>query len=126
MTDMGFLLKKLCEVRGITHALVVSGDGLPVAHSRGLPNVDQLAAVVAGLASLTTGAGKFMDALPVEQIVVEMHGGFLITMVIDNNSILAVLAKKDCDLGQVSYEMAVTIDRVGGILTPESRHPQKA
>ncbi|WP_238011588.1 roadblock/LC7 domain-containing protein [Dactylosporangium sp. AC04546] len=126
MTNVGFLLNQLCEVRGITHALVVSGDGLPMAASPGLPNVDQLSAVTSGLASLTTGAATFMEAAPVEQIIVEMAGGFLITMVINDKSILTVLARKDCELGQVSYEMAMTIDRVGGILTPDTRQPQRA
>ena len=125
MTDMNFLLNQLCAVRGITHALVVSGDGLPVASSPGLPNVDQLGAVTSGLASLTTGAAGFMDAGSVEQIVVEMNGGFLITMAINPKSILTVLARKDSELGQVSYEMAMTIDRVGAILTPDPRQAQR-
>ncbi|MET7394249.1 roadblock/LC7 domain-containing protein [Dactylosporangium sp. NPDC005572] len=125
-TDVGFLLKQLCEVRGITHALVVSGDGLPRAASPGLPNVDQLSAVTSGLASLTSGAATFMEAAPVEQIVVEMAGGFLIIMAINDKAILTVLASKDSELGQVSYEMAMTIDRVGGILTPNPRQPHRA
>ena len=125
MNDMDFLLTKLCAVAGITHALVVSGDGLPIASSPGLPNVDQLGAVTSGLASLTTGAAGFMDAGDVQQTIVEMAGGFLITMVINAKSILTVLARKDSDLGQVSYEMAITIGRVGAILTPDPRQPQR-
>lgn len=126
--DWGYLLDQLCQVSGISHALAVSGDGLKLAASRDLPSayVDQLSAVSSGLSSLTTGAAKMMSADPVEQTVTEMAGGYLIVMAIGDGSILTVLATKQCDLGQVSYEMAMTIDRVGATLTPDLRHPQRA
>jgi hypothetical protein len=122
--DWGYLLDQLCDrVPGISHALSVSSDGLLVAASRNLPRdrADQLSAFTSGLASLTTGAAKIMDAGVVEQNVTEMEHGYLIVMAIGDGSILTVLADKRCDLGQVSYEMALLINRVGGVLTPDRR-----
>jgi uncharacterized protein len=120
--DWGYLLDQLCDqVAGISHAIAVSGDGLLISASRQLPreHADQLAAFSSGLASLTSGAARLMSADPVEQNVTEMAGGYLIVMAIGDGSILTVLAAKDCELGQVSYEMAMLINRVGATLTPD-------
>jgi len=127
--DWGYLLDELCDrVVGVSYALAVSGDGLKIAASRNLPveNADQLSAFTSGLASLTTGAAKIMGGGVVEQNVTEMAGGYLVVMAIDGRSILTVLAEKTCDLGQVSYEMAMLIGRIGGTLTPDARQPQRA
>lgn len=127
--DWGYLLDELCDrVSGVSHALAVSGDGLRIATCRSLPieHADQLSAFTSGLASLTTGAAKIMNGGVVEQNVTEMAGGYLIVMAIDGRSILTVLAEKTCDLGQVSYEMALLIERIGGTLTPDVRQPQRA
>jgi predicted regulator of Ras-like GTPase activity (Roadblock/LC7/MglB family) len=127
--DWGYLLDELCDrVVGVRHALAVSGDGLKIAASRSLPveNADQLSAFTSGLASLTTGAAKIMGGGVVEQNVTEMAGGYLVVMAIDGRSILTVLAEKTCDLGQVSYEMAMLIGRIGATMTPDTRQPQRA
>jgi predicted regulator of Ras-like GTPase activity (Roadblock/LC7/MglB family) len=127
--DWGYLLDQLCEqVVGISHALAVSSDGLMIAASRHLPreNADQLSAFTSGLSSLTNGAAKLMGSEPVEQNITEMAGGYLIVMAIGDGSILTVLAAKDCELGQVSFEMAMLINRVGAALTPDQRRPQPA
>lgn len=127
--DWGYLLDELCNrVAGARHALAVSGDGLKIARSHDLPmeQADQLSAFTSGLASLTNGAARLTDGGVVEQTVIEMSGGFLIVMAIDQKSILTVLAEKTCDLGQVIYEMATLINRVGGALAPDVREPQRA
>ncbi|MGW0073114.1 roadblock/LC7 domain-containing protein, partial [Streptosporangium sandarakinum] len=48
------------NVPGVAHTVVVSSDGLPLAYSDGFPRdrADQLAAVAAGLISLTQGASR--------------------------------------------------------------------
>ncbi|MBO0868123.1 MAG: roadblock/LC7 domain-containing protein [Micromonosporaceae bacterium] len=127
--DWGFLLDGLCnQVPGVSHAIAVSADGLLIAASRHLPrtHADQLSAFTSGLSSLTTGAAKLMSAEPVEQTIVEMADGYLIVMAIGDGSILTVLALKDCELGQVSYEMAMLINRVGATLTPAPRNALRA
>jgi len=127
--DWGYLLDQLCDhVQGISHALAVSADGLMIASSRHLPRerADQLSAFTSGLSSLTTGAANLMSAAPVQQSVIEMAGGYLIVMAIGDGSILTVLAAKQCDLGQVIYEMASLIERSGATLTPDLRQPQRA
>jgi predicted regulator of Ras-like GTPase activity (Roadblock/LC7/MglB family) len=55
------------------------------------------------------------------QTVVEMNGGFLFLMSISDGSALATLASRTCDVGQVGYEMALLVDRVGNALTARPR-----
>jgi predicted regulator of Ras-like GTPase activity (Roadblock/LC7/MglB family) len=109
------------NVPGVAHTVVVSSDGLPLAFSEGFPKdrADQLAAVSAGLISLTQGA-SFEGGL-VTQTVVEMQRGLLLIMSISDGSSLAVLAAADCDMGLVAYQMTLLVERAGQVLTPAVR-----
>jgi uncharacterized protein len=125
--DLNFLTTNFVErVPDVAHAIVVSSDGLPMAHSRGFPadRVDQLAAVTSGLTSLAQGASRVFQGGSVTQSVVEMQRGLLIVMAISDGSSLAVLAAADCDMGLVAYEMTLLVERVGSALTPQVRATQ--
>src|SRR5688572_24762536 len=121
MQDLSWLLANFCErVPGVAHAVAVSADGLLLAASRDLPRdrADQLAAIASGLVSLTQGAARCFEGGAVLQTVVEMDNGFLFLMSISDGSSFAVLAARSCDVGQVGYEMALLVDRVGEALKP--------
>jgi predicted regulator of Ras-like GTPase activity (Roadblock/LC7/MglB family) len=111
------------EVPGVTHAVLVSADGLLVAATEHLPGerADQLAAVSSGLASLSTGAAQLFDGGQVLQSVVEMENGYLLLMRVGDGSHLATLAATSCDIGQVGYEMAILVERVGGVVKSSRR-----
>ncbi len=123
-SDVSWLIENFVQqVPGIAHSVVVSADGLLMASSAALPRdrADQLAAIAAGVASLTSGAADIFEGGRVSQTVVEMESGFLIVMAISGGSCLAVLASQSCDIGQVGYEMALLVERVGAVLTPALR-----
>jgi predicted regulator of Ras-like GTPase activity (Roadblock/LC7/MglB family) len=125
--DLNGLLTNFADrVPSVAHMIVVSSDGLPMAYSQGFPpnRVEQLAAVTAGLASLTQGATRMFDGGSVTQTVVEMERGLLIVMAISDGSSLAVLASLDCDTELVAYEMTLLVDQVGSALTPQVRGVQ--
>jgi uncharacterized protein len=120
----GWLLTNFVDrVAGVSHAVVVSSDGLLLTSSTGLPRdrADQLAAVASGMSSLTRGAARVFGAGDVLQTVVEMQLGCMLLMSIADGSCLAVLASPDCDMGLVAYEMTLLVDRAGQLLTPELR-----
>lgn len=124
--DLRWLLDNFVhQVPGISYAIVVSTDGLPMSASRGFPaeRADQLAAIAAGLSSLTQGAARCFEAGAVRQMVVEMEQGYLFVMAVGDGSCLAALASTSSDLGLVGYEMALLVARVGPVLTPASRVP---
>ncbi len=111
------------EVPGVTHAVLVSADGLLMAASRHLPleRAEQLAAVTSGLASLSVGVSTLFDGGEVAQSVVEMERGYLLLMAVGHGSYLAVLTNMSCDIGQVGFEMALLVDRVGAAVAATPR-----
>ena len=94
------------EVPGVSHAVLVSVDGLTVA---------------SGLASLATGASQLFEGGRVLQSVVEMEHGYLLLMRVGDGSHLATLASTSCDIGQIGYEMAVLVERVGAVVSSARR-----
>ncbi|WP_328352002.1 roadblock/LC7 domain-containing protein [Mycobacterium sp. NBC_00419] len=114
------------EVPGVSHAVLVSVDGLLIAASEQLPRdrAEQLAAVTSGLASLAAGAAQLFEGGQVLQSVVEMAGGYLLVMRVGDGSQLATLATPNCDIGQIGYEMAVLVERVGNVVSSSRRAPQ--
>jgi|SRR5215510_13984393 len=111
------------NVTGVTHAMVLSADGLPIAVSEGLDRqlADQLAATTSGLVSLSELAARSFDAGRLKQTAVEMDEGFLLVMAISDGSCLLVLAASSCEVGLVGYEMALLVARAGDVLTPTLR-----
>ncbi|WP_306321880.1 MULTISPECIES: roadblock/LC7 domain-containing protein [unclassified Streptomyces] len=135
--NLHWLLTDLVEeVPGLQSVAVVSSDGLlllssdPGRHDAA-PAVDpsrgpkgssaDLAAIVAGLGSLTIGAAKLMDGGGIKQTMVAMEEGSLFVMSISDGSLLGVHAAADCDMGVVAYHMALFVGRAGHVLTPELR-----
>lgn len=124
--DLDWVVSRFVEdVPGTAHAVLVSADGLLMAASAGLPDdrAEQVAAVASGLASLAVGAARLFDGGQVLQTVVEMEHGYLLLMSVGDGSHLAVLTQDSADLGQVGYEMALMVDRVGRMVEARARSP---
>ena len=107
-------------VPGVREAAVVSSDGLLVAMSDGLERTqaDRLAAVAAGLQSISRGASTAMRGGPVHEVIVEFEQAILFVMSVSDASVLAVSATRPCDAGLIGYEMAVLVERCASALTP--------
>ena len=127
--SLDWLVSKFArEVSGVSHAILVSADGLLMASSEHMPveRADQLAAVTSGLASLSTGAAQLFEGGYVLQSIVEMEHGYLLLMRVGDGSNLATLATKSCDIGQVGYEMAILVERVGTMIQSARRTAQRS
>ena len=122
--SLDWLVSKFArEVSGVSHAVLVSADGLLMAASGRLPaeRAEQVAAVSSGLASLATGAARLFEGGPVLQTIVEMENGFMLLMSVGDGSHLAVLTQATADIGQVGYEMALLVERVGQMVQAQAR-----
>jgi hypothetical protein len=82
---------------------------------------EQMAAVASGMASLASGAARLFQGGTVLQSVIEMELGYLLLMSVGDGSHLAALTGTDSDIGQVGYEMAVLVDRVGRVIQADAR-----
>jgi predicted regulator of Ras-like GTPase activity (Roadblock/LC7/MglB family) len=111
------------RVPGVTEAVVVSSDGLPIAASMGLgrDGVDRFAAVSSGLIGLAYGAAGRFGGGAVTEVIVEMEHAFLFVTGISDGSLLSIKATSGCDVGMVAYEMAVLVEKTGAVLTPALR-----
>ena len=111
------------EVPDVAHAILLSADGLLMAASTSIPSerAEQVAAVSSGLASLAVGASRLFDGGVVLQTIVEMEHGYLMLMSVGDGSNLAVLTQESADIGQVGYEMALLVDRVGRMVQAQAR-----
>ncbi|MFD0270665.1 roadblock/LC7 domain-containing protein [Streptomyces sp. NPDC127106] len=139
--NLQWLLTDLVEeVPGVNSVAVVSSDGLLLlssdpggASATAAPGQDparpkgprgasaDLATIVSGLGSLTTGAAALMEYGEVKQTMVAMEHGSVFVMAISDGSLLGVHATPDCDMGVVAYHMALFVGRAGHVLTPEVR-----
>ena len=106
-------------VPGVEQAAVVSSDGLLIALSDGLDRIaaDRLSAVAAGLHSIAKGASTPLNGGTVHEVIVEFEHAILFVMSVSDASVLAVSAKRPCDVGLVGYEMAVLVERCASALT---------
>ncbi len=123
-SNVNWLVNNFVErVPGVTEAVVVSSDGLPIAGSSGLDrdSVDRFSAVSSGLIGLAYGAAGRFGGGAVTEVIVEMENAFLFVTGISDGSLLATMAQAGCDVGLVAYEMAVLVEKAGAMLTPELR-----
>ncbi|HEX6499352.1 MAG TPA: roadblock/LC7 domain-containing protein [Micromonosporaceae bacterium] len=122
--DCEWLIRQFAdEVPGVTHALLVSLDGLQLTASRRVPRDlgDQLAALTAGLLSMADRSASLLNLGPSEYLTIRLPRGHLLFMRVGESAGLAVAAAAGCDLRVVSYHMAQFVGAVGHALTPQVR-----
>lgn len=122
--DLNWLVSDFtARVTDVTHAAVITADGLPLALSERIPaeHAEQFACIASGLSSLMTGAARVMSAGEATQALVEMETGLLLIMLIGDGSSLIVLALPECDTDLLTYEMTLLVEAAGEALTPELR-----
>jgi uncharacterized protein len=122
--DLNWLITDFTtRVAGVSHAIVVSADGVPLGVSEYIPQefAGQFAAITCGLYSLIEGAARIFEAGRPAQALVQMETGLMIVMAVSDGSSLAVLAALDCDTDVVLYEMTQLVEAVGHVLTPALR-----
>lgn len=109
------------DTPGVTETVVVSSDGFVLVASADDDGqeLEQMAAIISGLTSLTKGAADLYELGEVRQIIVEMAKGFLFVMSVGDGSAVGALTTSDCDIGALGYEMTLLTERISDALTPE-------
>ncbi|HEX3962822.1 MAG TPA: roadblock/LC7 domain-containing protein [Trebonia sp.] len=121
---LNWLLDDLVRrLAGSEKAVVLSGDGLPLARSAELDRegAEHLAAMASAFSSLSRGVGERFGKGGMLQTVVELEDGFLVVTEAGTGACLALLASPRADLGMVAYEMNVIVQQVGSALTAGPR-----
>jgi predicted regulator of Ras-like GTPase activity (Roadblock/LC7/MglB family) len=122
--DFGWLLDNFASsTPGVSHALIVSSDGLPLVAAAGmsLDLADPLAAMTSGILALGNNIAGKVGEPRCEQMMLKFHGGHFLFMGIGNLAGFVVLVQESANLGVVAHQMAQLVDAVGHVLTPQLR-----
>ena len=122
--DFGWLVDNFAlSTPGVTHALIVSSDGLPLITSTGLaPDLaDPLAAMTSGIISIGNNIASQIGEPGCEQVMLKFPSGHFLFMGIGSLAGFAVLVEEGANLGAVGHQMARLVDSVGHLLTPQLR-----
>jgi predicted regulator of Ras-like GTPase activity (Roadblock/LC7/MglB family) len=124
--ELDWLLDDLVSsVLGVRIAVILSPDGLSLGRSPGLSEAEagHMAALAAGASSLARGVGVWTGYGDVSQTIVEMEAALMFITPAGRGTCLALLADADADAGQIAYEMAVLVKRVGQHMIANPRFP---
>ncbi|MEV8434713.1 roadblock/LC7 domain-containing protein (plasmid) [Streptomyces sp. HUAS 31] len=118
------LLTGLVErVAHVSHAVVLSEDGLVVSRSTAFrrDDAERVAATASGLMSLSKGISTDVHGGPVRQALIEMANGYLILTSAGPGAHLVVLTGAGADVGVVAYQMNLLVKKIGEHLTAAPR-----
>ncbi|MFD4529169.1 roadblock/LC7 domain-containing protein [Streptomyces sp. NPDC058470] len=123
---LSWLIEGLLErTPGTRHALVLSRDGLKLCRTPELSidQADQLAAIAAGIQSLSHGASvEFGDGSGgVRSAMAEFHGGVLFIVEAGDGAHLAVVTAEEADAGLVGHNMSELVEQLGEYLSAPPR-----
>lgn len=122
--DVAWLIRQFtADVPGVTHAIVVSLDGLQLAASDSVERDigDQVSALSAGLLSMATQCGELLSLGPSEYMTIRQPRGHLLFMRIGDVAGLAVAASAHADLRVLAFRMTQFVTSVGHALAPPMR-----
>ncbi|GGK93055.1 MULTISPECIES: roadblock/LC7 domain-containing protein [Nocardia] len=121
---LGWLLDDL-EVPGVRFAVLLSEDGLRIAHSAGIAKDDaeRFAAAASGLRSLGKALGEFCgsNGNDVRQNMTEYDQGMIMITAAGEGALLGVATMTDIDVGLIAHRMNELASRVGHELGSEPR-----
>ena len=115
------------DIEGVRYAVLISGDGLRMAHSASISRdeADAFAAAVSGVQSL----GKALAVLcgnednRLRQNLIEYDQALILVTAAGQNAMLGVCAEPTADAGLIVHRMNDLASRLGNELTSETRRP---
>jgi predicted regulator of Ras-like GTPase activity (Roadblock/LC7/MglB family) len=112
------------RVAGVEHAVLLTADGLLMAHSTGISTADaeHLSAVGSAFRSLSQGTGRHFGFGTARQTVVELDQAYVLISAAGPSACLALVVAESGDLGLVAYELNHVVAQVGQHLAAEVRH----
>ncbi|MFF4924175.1 roadblock/LC7 domain-containing protein [Kitasatospora sp. NPDC001261] len=114
-TDLSETLTAMAgTVPGIRHALQVSGDGLLMASTDGMPRdlADTLSAAVTGLGHLAAGVARVLEGASTQHISIDYHDAQLLIVTAGDGSLLAALGTGEAEMGDIGKQLAMLADRL--------------
>jgi predicted regulator of Ras-like GTPase activity (Roadblock/LC7/MglB family) len=125
MNKLGWMLDNAMQMPETRHAILLSADGLLVAHSEsiGRDDAERHAAAMSGLQALARNTAEFCGETPAgwQQTVSEFPGGYVFLVAAGPGAYLAVSATEKVDMEAVSFRLQELVQRLGKELTSPPR-----
>jgi predicted regulator of Ras-like GTPase activity (Roadblock/LC7/MglB family) len=130
MTDavtnkLGWMLDDALKMPETRHAILLSADGLLMAHSEriGIDDAERHAAGMSGLQSLARSTVEFCGdpSSTWRQTVTEFDDGYVFLVAAGPNAYLAVSATENVDMEAVSFRLQELVQRLGKELSTPPR-----
>jgi len=121
---LGWMLKDL-DIPGVRFAVLLSDDGLRIAHSAGIvrDEAERFAAAASGLRSLGKALGQFCGGTgnSVRQNMTEYDDGMIFITAAGEGAVLGVSTTTDIDVGLIAHRLNELAARVGHELASHPR-----
>ncbi|HLS48004.1 MAG TPA: roadblock/LC7 domain-containing protein [Gemmatimonadales bacterium] len=105
MVGLAGIVRQFAERDGVTGAVVVSPDGLPIDHAGTVPDAEALAALTVTLLRPAARLGQTASSGNLYRSVLEFADGFALLAAVRNDHWLLVLARPDADVGTLLFEL---------------------
>lgn len=125
--DLTWLLRRLVEkVPGSRSAVLLSSDGIAKSwHGVTQDDADHLSALASSMCSVAKAVGSRFSGTPndgVRQVITELGEIILFVTAPSVGTVLAVLANREVDAANLSYEMGRLGDQLPQQLATPARH----
>jgi predicted regulator of Ras-like GTPase activity (Roadblock/LC7/MglB family) len=122
---LGWMLDDALKMPETRYAILLSADGLLIAHSEhiSLDDAERHAAGMSGLQSLARSSAEFCGDpdTPWRQTVTEFDAGYVFLVAAGPSAYLAVSATENVDMEAVSFRLQELVQRLGKELTVPPR-----
>jgi predicted regulator of Ras-like GTPase activity (Roadblock/LC7/MglB family) len=128
---LGWMLDDALKMPETRHAILLSADGLLMAHSEriSVDDAERHAAGMAGLQSLARSTAEFCgdSRTPWRQTVSEFDDGYVFLVAAGPGAYLAVSTTENVDMEAVAFRLQELVQRLGRELTsPPRRNTETA
>ena len=122
---LGWMLETTLQIPETLHAILLSADGLLMAHTKsiGRDDAERQAAAMSGLQALARATSESCGDAATEwaQTVTEFRCGYVILVAAGPRAYLAVSATENVDMETVSFRLQELVQRLGKELTSPPR-----
>ena len=105
MAGLAELVRRFAGQDGVTGAVVVSPDGLPIDHAGTVPDPDALAALTITLLRPSLRLGENAGRGALFRSVLEFDQGYALLTAVRGGHWLLVLARPDADVGTLLFDL---------------------
>lgn len=117
MSNLKSLLTELTQVEGINTAVVVGRDGFIIDRAgNGVVDVEAVGAVISTGIGSSEIMGKELGVGTMTQGMIEYQNGIIMTSLVGNDAVLAVVADLKANLGNVRYQVKKRAPEVQRVL----------